>query len=73
MHDLLGNFGMNTNIAVHDLRDLKVYTQAHDVDGLHCRHTSHHHTNDHTEAMYGMCVKVYINTRMNQGQRQGYC
>ena len=59
MHDLLWNFGVNANIAVNDLRDLKVHTQAHDIDSLHCRYTCHrhtymytpHHTNDYTQAL----------------------
>lgn len=69
MQDSLGNFGVNANIAVHDLRDLKVYTQAHDVDSLHGRHTCHHttphhttphHMNDYAEAMvwYMSCLPI---------------
>lgn len=62
MHDLLWDFGVNADIAVHNLRDLKVYTQAHDVDSLHCRYTCHqhgmtlYHTTDHTEAACGMYI-----------------
>lgn len=32
---LLGNFCMDADVAVHNLGDLKIHTQAHDVDCLH--------------------------------------
>ena len=34
-HGLLGNLRVDADIAVHNLSDLKVYTQAHDIDSLH--------------------------------------